>query len=144
MVVLLMRLQRCENPQSLRVAAEPLREWVGDADKAGLASAFAAWITHVRLPELGVADALRSDTPEEVLEMLETERRTWADRIREKGHAEGLKRGRAGLGVGAETAASAGAGPIRKGPGAKLGLSPGGSHGREQAGRDRRVAARLR
>ena len=26
--------------------------------------------------------------------MLETDPRTWADRIREKGHAEGLKRGR--------------------------------------------------
>ncbi len=57
---------------------------------AGLASAFAPWITHVRLPELGVEDALRSDRLEEVLE---TEPRTWADRIREKGAAEGLQRG---------------------------------------------------
>ena len=90
-VVLLMRLQRCEDPESLRAAVEPLREWIGDADKEGLASAFAAWITHVRLPELGVGDAL-----EEVLEMLETEPRTWADRIRDEGrderHAEGFAR----------------------------------------------------
>ena len=52
----------------------------------------------MRLPELGVEDALRSDTLEEVLEMLETEPRTWADRIRDEGlrerpAAEGLERG---------------------------------------------------
>ena len=96
-VLLLMRLQRCEDPESLRAAAEPLRAWARDPARAGLASAFATWITHVRLPELGVEDALRSDTLEEVLDMLETEPRTWADRIRdegrEKGAAEGLKRG---------------------------------------------------
>lgn len=61
--------------------------------QAGLASAFATWITHVRLPELGVDDALRSDTPEEVLEMLETEPRTWADRIRDEGLERGLEQG---------------------------------------------------
>ena len=75
-------------------AAEPLRAWVGDAARAGLASAFAAWITHVRLPELGVENALRSDTLEEVLEMLETEPRTWADRIRDEGREQGLERER--------------------------------------------------
>ncbi len=95
-VVLLMRLQRCEDPESLREAAEPLREWVGEVEREGLASAFAAWITHVRLPELGVQDALMSDTLNEVLEMPETEPRIWADRIREeglkRGHAEGLER----------------------------------------------------
>ena len=89
-VVLLMRLQRCEDP-------EALRERVGDAAKAGLASAFAAWITHVLLPELGEEDALKSDRLGEVLEMLETEPRTWTDRIRnegrENGHAEGFARG---------------------------------------------------
>ena len=94
MVLLLMRLQRCEDPESLRVAAEPLRAWAGDAARAGLASAFATWITHVRLPELGVEDALRSDTLEEVLEMLETEPRTWADRIRDEGRQEGRQEGR--------------------------------------------------
>ena len=41
-VLLLMRLQRCEDPESLRAAAEPLRAWAGDAAKAGLASAFAS------------------------------------------------------------------------------------------------------
>ena len=93
-VLLLMRLQRCEDPETLRAAAEPLRAWAGDAARAGLASAFAAWITHVRLPELGVEDALRSDTLEEVLEMLETEPRTWADRIRDEGREEGRDEGR--------------------------------------------------
>ena len=93
-VLLLMRLQRCEDPETLRAAAEPLRAWAGDAARAGLASAFAAWITHVRLPELGVEDALRSDTLEEVLEMLETEPRTWADRIRDEGREQGRDEGR--------------------------------------------------
>ncbi len=63
-VVLLMRLQRGE-------AAESLRERVGDADEEGLASAFAACITHVRLLEPGVEDALKSDALEEALEPLE-------------------------------------------------------------------------
>ena len=92
-VVLLMRLQRCEDPESLRAAEEPLRAWAGDAARAGLASAFAAWITHVRLPEMGVEDALKSDTLEEVLEMLETEPRTWADRIRDEGREQGREQG---------------------------------------------------
>ena len=41
-IVPLMFLQRCEDPESLRAAAEPSREWVGHADKAGLAIVFAA------------------------------------------------------------------------------------------------------
>ena len=47
----------------------------------------------MRLPELGVQEALKSDRLDEVLAMLETEPRTWADRIREKGQAEGFARG---------------------------------------------------
>ncbi len=88
-VVLLMRLQPSENPEALQVASEPLREWVAHAAMAGLASAFAARITHARLPELGVQDSLKSDRLAEVLEMLETEPRTWADRIRDEGREKG-------------------------------------------------------
>ena len=89
LAVLLARLQRCEDPEGLRKAAEPLRRWVGDAEHAELASAFAAWITRVRLPEIGVGVAPPSDKLEEVLEMLETQPPTWGDRMREEGRVMG-------------------------------------------------------
>ena len=95
LAVLLARLQQCEDPEALRGAAEPLRRWVADSDRAELASAFAAWITNVRLPDMGVTDAPLSDRLEEVLEMLETQPRTWADRMRHEGRALGREEGRA-------------------------------------------------
>ena len=91
--VLLARLQRCEDPEALRRAAEPLRRWVGDAEHAELVSAFATWITYVRLPEIGAAGAPLSDNLEEVLEMLETQPPTWGDRMREEGRVMAVKRG---------------------------------------------------
>ncbi len=48
----------------------------------------------MRLSELGVEDALRSDRLEEMLEVLETEPRTWADRIRDEGREQGRHQGR--------------------------------------------------
>ena len=88
LAVLLARLQRCEDPEALRGAAAPLQAWAADAAHAELASAFAAWITHVILPDLGVVNVRVSDNLTEVLEMLEQEPRTWADRIRAEERAE--------------------------------------------------------
>ena len=88
LAVLLARLQRCEDPEALRRAAAPLQSWAADAEHAELASAFAAWITHVVLPDLGVVNVRVSDNLTEVLEMLEQEPRTWADRIRAEERAE--------------------------------------------------------
>ena len=59
--VLLGRLQRCDSPEALLAAAEPLKPWCGSASHASLAGAFATWISHVRVPELGVLDAVKSD-----------------------------------------------------------------------------------
>ncbi len=92
--VLLGRLQRCESPEALLAAAEPLKQWHGSESHASLAGAFAAWISHVRVPELGVLDAVKSDIIEDVLDMLETESVTWADRIRDEGRREGRDEGR--------------------------------------------------
>ena len=89
LAVLLAGLQRCEDPDELRRAAEPLRSWVEDAEHAELGRAFASWITRVRLPEMGVTGAPQSDKLEEVLEMLETQPPTWGDRMREEGREEG-------------------------------------------------------
>ena len=94
LAVLLAGLQRCEDPEELRRAAEPLRRCVGDADHAELASAFAAWITYVRLPEMGVTGAPRGNRLEEVMEMLETQPPTWGDRMREEGRVMGHEQGR--------------------------------------------------
>jgi len=88
LVVLLARLQRCEDPEALRGAIAPLAAWAADAAHAELASAFAAWITHVVLPDFGVVNVRVSDNLTEVLEMLEQEPRTWADRMRDEGRAE--------------------------------------------------------
>ena len=131
-VVLLMRLQRCEDP-------EALREWFGDAGMAGLGSAFAALITRVRLPELGVQDTLKSDRLAEVLEMLKTDSQMGGPDSRRGPRERTLGR----FGSGAEAAAAAGAGPFRKGLGAKHCLSAGTDLGSGSAGEVRRVAAGL-
>jgi len=97
LAVLLARLQRCESPEQLRAAAQPLKQWSGSEEHAALAGAFAAWISEVLIPDLGVPDAAKSDNLKEVLEMMETEGLTWADRIRAEGrrkwHAEGRREG---------------------------------------------------
>ena len=85
LAVLLARLQRCESPDELRAAAQPLTKWSGNAEHAWLAGAFAAWISMVLIPGLGVTDATESDNLKEVLDMLEAESMTWADRMRAKG-----------------------------------------------------------
>ena len=90
LAVLLARMQRCEDPQARRRAAAPLGAWAADAAHAELASAFAAWITQVILPDLGIMDIRASDNLTEVLEMLEQEPRRWADRMRDEGHRSGL------------------------------------------------------
>ena len=94
LAVLLGRLQRCENPEELRAAAQPLKKWSGNEEHTGLAGAFAAWISEVLIPDLGVTDAAKSDNLKEVLDMLEAESLTWADRMRAEGHDEGLRKGR--------------------------------------------------
>ena len=85
LAVLLVRLQRCESPDELRAAAQPLTKWLGSTEHAWLAGAFAAWISKVLIPGLGVTDATQSDNLKEVLDMLEAESMTWADRMRAKG-----------------------------------------------------------
>ena len=94
MAVLLARLQRCTTPEALCEAAEPLGRWAAEPGRADLASAFAAWITQVALHDLGVTDAPVSDNLKEVLDMLQTEPRTWADRMRDEGRLQGREEGR--------------------------------------------------
>jgi len=94
MAVLLARLQRCATPEALCEAAEPLGRWASEPGHADLASAFAAWITQVALHDLGVTDAPVSDNLREVLDMLQTEPRTWADMMRAEGRQEGRQQGR--------------------------------------------------
>lgn len=66
----------------------------------------------MRIPELGVEDALKSDNLEEVLDMLQEEKLTWADRVRREGQLEGnrqllLRQARRRFGTGSvETLAS--------------------------------------
>ncbi len=91
LAVLLGRMQRCESPEALLEVAEPLRKWSQSEGHAGLAGAFAAWISQVRIPELGVTGTVKSDNLEEVLDMLETESETWADRMRAEGRREALE-----------------------------------------------------
>ena len=90
LAVLLARLQRSEEPQTLRRTASPLREWASHPAHAELASAFAAWITYVILPDMGIMDVPVSENLEEVLEIMEQEPRTWADRMREEGRRSGM------------------------------------------------------
>ena len=54
--VLLGRLQRCESPEELLAAAQPLQKWSASAEYAALARAFAHWISDVRIADLGVRD----------------------------------------------------------------------------------------
>ena len=77
LAVLVARLQRCADPEALHEAAAPPGPCAFGPGHAELASAVATWITHVLL-----------------LEMLETEPRRWADRIRDEGRAEGHHEGR--------------------------------------------------
>ena len=88
LAVLLARVQRCDDPEALRQAAAPLQTWAADPAHAELACAFAAWITHVILPDMRIMDVPVSDNLTEVLEMLEQEPRAWADRMRDEGRAE--------------------------------------------------------
>ena len=88
--MLLARLQRCEAPEALRQGGRAAAIMgMADAEHAELASAFAAWITHVVLPDLGVVNVRVSDNLTEALEMLEQEPRTWADRMRDEGACRG-------------------------------------------------------
>jgi len=96
LAVLLARLQRCDSPEALRVAAAPLKGWSGNAAYAALAGAFAGWISKVLIPDLGVPDAMKSDNLDKVLDMLEDETLTWADRMRAEGRDEGRREGLAG------------------------------------------------
>ena len=94
LAALLARLQRFERPEGLRRQAEPLRRWVAVPVHSDPASALAAWITHVRLPESGAAGAPLSDNLEGVPKMLETQPPTWGDRMREEGRVMGREEGR--------------------------------------------------
>ena len=53
LAVLLVRFQHCDDPDALSRAAEPLREWLEVKGCRSLMKAFAAWISDVRIPELG-------------------------------------------------------------------------------------------
>ena len=53
LAVLLVRLQHCDDPDALSRAAEPLREWLEVKGCRSLMKAFAAWISDVRIPDLG-------------------------------------------------------------------------------------------
>ena len=80
LAVLLGRLQRCDSPAALRAAAEPLKKWPKTESQGALGRAFAAWVSEVLIPDLGVPDAAKSYDLTEVLDMLETESLTWAGR----------------------------------------------------------------
>ena len=60
LAVLLGRLQRCDNPETLRAAAEPLKNWPPSESQGALGRAFAAWISEVLILNLGVPDAVKS------------------------------------------------------------------------------------
>lgn len=83
LVVTLQRLQVAKTPGALREAAQRLRKLMRSSSQGELAGAFAAWITQVALPDLGVNEG--NDTLGEVLEPLEEEAMTWADKERCKG-----------------------------------------------------------
>ena len=91
LAVLLAHLQRCEDPEALRRTAARLQQWASQRGDADLTTAFAAWIAQVLLPDMGVQEQLLSDNLKEVLEMLETEPRRWADRMRDEGREEGRR-----------------------------------------------------
>ena len=92
LAVLLGRLQRCDNPEALRVAAEPLKKWPESESQGALGRAFAVWVSEVLVPDLGVPDAVKSYDLQQVLHMLETESLTWADRMRAEGERKLLLR----------------------------------------------------
>lgn len=94
LAVLLGRLQRCDSPAALRAAAEPLKRWPKGESQGALGRAFAVWISEVLIPDLGVPDAAKSYDLREILDMLETESLTWADRMRAEGRDEGRAEGR--------------------------------------------------
>ena len=93
LAVLLGRLQRCDHPEALRAAAEPLKNWPQSESQGALGRAFAVWISEVLIPDLGVTDATKSYDLRQVLDMLETESLTWADRMRAEGRDEGRREG---------------------------------------------------
>ena len=92
LAVLLGRLQRCDSPAALRAAAEPLERWPNSESQGALGRAFAVGISEVLIPDLGVPDAAKSYDLERVLDMLETESLTWADRMRAEGERKLLLR----------------------------------------------------
>ncbi len=61
-----------------------------------LGRVFAGWVSEVLVPDLGVPDAAESYHLK-VLDMLETESLTWADRMRAAGRDEGLREGERNL-----------------------------------------------
>ncbi len=93
LAVLLGRLQRCDSPEALRAAAEPLKRWPRSESQSALGRAFAVWVSEVLIPDLGVTDAVKSYDLKQVLDMLETESLTWADRMRAEGRDEGRREG---------------------------------------------------
>ncbi|MDE0108222.1 MAG: Rpn family recombination-promoting nuclease/putative transposase [Bryobacterales bacterium] len=94
LAVLLGRLQRCDSPEALRAAAEPLKRWPDSESQGALGRAFAVWISEVLIPDLGVPDATKGYDLRGVLDMLETESLTWADRMRAEGREQGREQGR--------------------------------------------------
>ena len=93
LAVLQGRLQRCDSPEALRAAAAPLKGWSRNAAYALLAGAFASWISEELIPDLGAPDAMKGDRRNKVLDMLEEETRTWADRMRAEGREEARREG---------------------------------------------------
>ena len=82
--VLQCELQVCDSPDELHKAARPLRTLLDSESADGLGAVFAAWISGVLLPAMGVEDVLKSDRLEEVLDMLGTKRKNWAERLTER------------------------------------------------------------
>ena len=53
---------------------------------------FAVWITRALLPGMGVEGVAASERLEEVLYMLKTKKKNWADRVRAEGVLDGARR----------------------------------------------------
>ena len=64
--MLLGRLQRSDNPKALQAAAEPLKKWPQNESQGALGRAFAAWVSEVLIPDLGVPDVAKSYDPKAI------------------------------------------------------------------------------